>query len=51
MGIRLKEKSCGAVFEGNDILEIFNVRAINSAFKKVTMMKQQQILLFLTWIF
>lgn len=51
MGIRFKEKSCGTVFEGNDILEIFNVRAINFVFKKVTTMKQQQILLFLTWIF
>lgn len=51
MGIRFKEKSCGAVFKGNDILEIFTVRTMNFVFKKVTMMKQQQILLFLTWIF
>lgn len=39
------------VFKGNYFLEIFNVRAVNSVFKKVTVMKLQQILLFLTWVF
>lgn len=44
MEIRLKERS-----PGNDGLKLLHGRAINSVFKKVTMMKRQQILLFLTW--
>lgn len=51
MAIRHKERSPGTVFSSNYILEIFNGKAINSGFKKVTMMEQQQILLFLTWVF
>lgn len=48
MGIRFKEKTWHYDFKDNYILEIFNERGINSVFKKVTVMKQQQILLFLT---
>lgn len=52
MGIRLQEKKpWHYVFKGNYIPEIFNVRAINAVLKKVTGMRQQQVLLFLTWVF
>jgi hypothetical protein len=47
---REKNQTWHCIFKGNNILEIFNEMAINPV-KKVTVMKQQQILLFLTWVF